>query len=117
MSVLDMSGLRLGTILEQATSDPVGKYAAKEWHRLLRPFTPQRTKSLVNNVTIAPWEVQYNQPYALAVYNGGRGGNMTFRKDLATFASKEWDKAGIAAGQGEKLTTATATFIKKTIGG
>ncbi len=133
----------LKRIASEVEGDKVGRFASKEWHRLLKPFVPQRTKQLVNNVTYEPWEYTHNVPYAGYIYRGEKyvdpeykkggftngniwwsrkgvtkmpsGQDLNFRKDMAKYASKEWDKAGTNAGKDKDLAQSIENYIKQTI--
>lgn len=74
--------------------DEIGLYTAKEWKRLIDQFTPFRTGNLMNNVTIRPWEITYNAPYASEVYNadGIHGKAKNFNTNLHPLAGPRWSE-------------------------
>lgn len=82
-------------------------YGANEWHRLISPFTPMDTGNLDQNVTVTPKKIQYNMPYSTIVYDR----NANFRKDQHPLASKEWDKAAIAAGKDKELIATLQDYV------
>ena len=82
-------------------------FAANEWHRLITPFTPFRDGFLSREVDITPKKIHYAMPYARYVYNM----NANFRKDIHPLASKEWDKAAIAAGKAGELISSMQNYV------
>lgn len=57
-------------ILSRVQSDRVGRFAAAEWHRLYKQYTPFRKGKLYNRVAIEPWEIHHTVPYAKYQYYG-----------------------------------------------
>lgn len=57
-------------IKDKVTNDKFGLQMAKEWKRLIDPFTPNRDGILEQNVTIKPFEITYNSPYSHYMYGG-----------------------------------------------
>ena len=92
--------------VRKMNDDALWTFAANEWHRLISPYTPFRTGTLDNNVSIKPREIHYNAPYAAIVYHR----NANFRKDKHPLATKEWDKAAIPS-QGSKLVSAMQSYV------
>ena len=96
--------------LKIVNNDKFGLFAAQEWKRLMNPFTPHRTGTLEDTARIKPWEIVYIQNYASYVYNGI---TFNFRKDTNPYATYEWDRAAINAGQDQKLISAAQKYIDK----
>ena len=44
--------------------------AAKEWWKLLKPYTPMDTGILCETVNLSPKTIEYTSPYANYIYNG-----------------------------------------------
>lgn len=117
-------------ILSKVQSDKVGLLVAKEWKRLLNPYTPKDTGNLVQNVDYKPNQIHYKVPYAAYQYYGevyvdpktGRAGFLTdkgwksrngvkkvpsgrklqYQKNNP-YATDHWDEAAEKAGQKAKL--------------
>ena len=73
--------------------DEFGMYAANSWRKLVEPYVPYNTGRLCNDVTIKPFAVQYNAPYASEVYES----NMNFRKDKHPLATAHWNEVASPA--------------------
>ena len=90
-------------ILKKVTSDRFGLLVSNEWKRLIDPYTPRDTGTLMGitgqTVDIQPFKLHYKSKYAERVYNGKR---FNFQKKNP-FSTYEWDKAAERAGQKDKL--------------
>ena len=64
-------------------------YAAECYRKRIEPFVPYNTGNLCNDVTIEPFRIRYNAPYAETVYNDL---NRNFRKDKHPLATAKWDE-------------------------
>ena len=69
--------------------DEFGQYAAECWRKLIEPYVPYNTGRLCNDVTVRPFEIQYNAPYADSVYNDLK---RNFRKDKHPLATAQWSE-------------------------
>lgn len=74
--------------------DDFGKYAAESWRKHIEPYVPYRTGRLCNDVTIRPWTITYNAPYASDVYNNV---HMNFNKEKHPLATAKWDEVAMPA--------------------
>lgn len=100
-----------GSKVEKVFNSPsLQTFEAIEWYRLISPYTPYDTGQLMQNVTIKPGEIVYEEPYAVYPYNGE---NMNFKKDHNPKASARWDQRAIQEKQDEKLTQAVQGYINK----
>lgn len=110
-------------IVQKVTNDNFGKFVATEWERLIRPYVPYKTGQLQQKVTISPFQIKYEQPYAHYMYTGvlyvdpvtgspwGKFGsekvptmqNLTYRTDHNLYATDHWDQKAAKAGQLAKL--------------
>lgn len=95
-------------IAARYTSDKVMLFAASEWYRLISPYTPMDTGTLMTSAEVTPGQIRYTMPYAHRTYYR----NANFRRDKHPLASREWDKAA-APVQLSKLTAALEAFIKR----
>lgn len=90
-------------IVEKVTSDRFGRYVSLEWKRLIDPYSPRDTGTLMGitgqTVDILPFKLHYKSKYAEKVYYGY---NMNFQKKNP-YSTYEWDKAAEQAGQKDKL--------------
>ena len=77
-----------------ALDDDFGRYAAECWRKRVEPYVPYNTGRLCNDVTIKPFAVQYNAPYADEVYNNLY---MNFRKDKHPLATARWNEVASPA--------------------
>lgn len=130
-------------ILEKVTNDDFGLFLAKEWKRLIDPYTPYRDGLLSEAVSYAPFEITYWQPYSHYVYNGeayvdpdydvcgftNDGGetffsrkgvkkipgefDLNYRTDMNPYATDHWDRKAANAGQAEKLALAATKYLKR----
>ena len=74
--------------------DEFGKAVAEAWQKRVEPYIPYNTGRLCHDVTIKPFAVQYNAPYANKVYNDLK---MNFRKDKHPLATARWNEAAMPA--------------------
>lgn len=95
-------------IASKITNDRFGTFTANEWKRLIDPYTPRDTGTLMTTAQIRPWEIHYAQPYASAVYYGY---DMNFQK-INPYSTYEWDTAAQSAGQADKLTRILNSALK-----
>ena len=90
-------------ILEKVTSDRFGLLVSNEWKKLIDPYTPRDTGTLMGitgqTVDIQSFKLHYKSKYAEKVYYGY---NMNFQKKNP-YSTYEWDKAAEKAGQKDKL--------------
>lgn len=86
-------------ILAKVTNDRFGLLVAKEWKRLIDPYTPRDTGTMQDTAKVSPWEIHYIQKYSARVYYG-KGYNFKKKNPYSTY---EWDVAAVNAGQGDKL--------------
>jgi hypothetical protein len=82
-------------------------FAANTWYKLLEPFTPMDTGTLMKTVTIEPKKIHYMQEYAVYVYNGD---GMNFQTTHHALACAHWDEAA-APMQKDKLVDAIQGYI------
>ena len=75
-------------------NEDIGKHAAETWRKLVEPYVPYNTGRLCNDVTIKPYVVQYNAPYASAVYNDLK---RNFRNDKHPLATAKWSEVAAPA--------------------
>ena len=57
-------------ILNKVTNDRFGLFVANEWKRLINPYTPKDSGILIQSAKIAPWQIEYIQPYSAYMYYG-----------------------------------------------
>ena len=67
--------------------DELGKFAAEALRKRVEPFVPYNTGRLCNDVTIKPFTIEYNAPYADEVYNNTK---RNYRKDKHPLATAKW---------------------------
>lgn len=108
MNITVISQIDIPKKTRKINDDSFWTFAANEWHRLISPYTPFRTGTLDNNVSIKPREIHYNAPYAAIVYHR----NANFRKDIHPLASNQWDAAAIAGKQDESLISSMQNYVK-----
>ena len=72
-----------------ADNDDFGRYAAECWRQRVEPYIPYNTGRLCHDVTIEPYKIQYNAPYADTVYNDLK---RNFRKDKHPLATAKWNE-------------------------
>lgn len=128
-------------VTEKIKNDSFGLFLAKEWKRLIDPYTPRRNGQLVRLVSYAPFEITYKSPYSHYMYNGivyidpvykvggftNNGGETWFSrpgvkkipsdrrfnylKDMNPYATDHWDQAAAKAGQKDKLALAANKYL------
>lgn len=129
-------------ILQKVQNDRFGLFMAMEWKRLIDPYTPHGTGILQSNVTIRPFEIEYNSRYAHYIYTGevyvdpiykvggfynseygwwSRPGveKIPSRRSFADFntntnpnATDHWDKVAANSGQLDKLARTINAALK-----
>lgn len=62
--------LNMPKILNKVENDTFGLFLAKEWKRLIDPYTPHRNGLLEQNVSLKPFAITYKSPYSHYMYNG-----------------------------------------------
>lgn len=72
----------------------IGQHAAETWCSLIEPYVPYNTGRLCNDVTVKPFVIQYNAPYADTVYNDLK---REFRKDKHPLAAARWSEVAAPA--------------------
>lgn len=86
-------------IKDKVTNDKLGLFVANEWKRLIDPYTPRDTGTLMQSAKLRPFEIFYDQKYATRVYYG-----KTFEfQQKNPCSTYEWDIAAANAGQTNKL--------------
>ena len=72
-----MSTTKVTTIINDPTGtinrildDDVGKFVASEWSRYFSKYVPMREGTLAQNISIEPYQVTYNSPYAHYQWEG-----------------------------------------------
>ena len=90
-------------VLSKVTNDKFGLFVANEWKRLIDPYTPRDTGTLMGitgqTVDILPFKLHYKSKYAERVYYGS---DMNFQKKNP-YSTYKWDEAAAKAGQLDKL--------------
>ena len=86
-------------ILAKVQNDRFGLFVSSEWKRLIDPYTPRDTGTLMRSAKLSQFQIHYIQPYATRVYYG-RGFEFKKKNPYSTY---EWDKAAANAGQLDKL--------------
>ena len=135
--------LNMPRILDKVENDIFGLFLAREWKRLINPYTPHRTGNLERNVQYRPFEIEYQQPYSQYQYYGmlyvdplfrvggfTKDGGITwfsrpgikkvatttplnYLKDHNPQATDHWDQAAERAGQKEKLIEAANDYLRR----
>ena len=75
-------------------NDEFGKAAAQAWQKRVEPYIPYNTGRLCHDVTIKPYKIEYNAPYAGTVYNDLK---RNFRKDKHPLATARWNEVAAPA--------------------
>lgn len=90
-------------IINKVTNDNFGLYVAKEWKKLINPYTPRDTGRTQETAVVSPWTIVYNpvdpitgKKYAIKIYYGV---DIRFKKIHNPFATHHWDKAAEQAGK------------------
>lgn len=101
--------LKKDQIKARITSDKVLLFAANEAQRLITPYMPMDTGSLMNTRVITPGLIHYKVPYAARCYYDT---HLNFQKTHHPLATAKWDKAMMAA-RGKELGDAVTAFLKR----
>ena len=72
----------------------LGQNAAECLRKRVEPYVPYNTGRLCSDVTVRPYEITYNAPYAGTVYSDLK---RNFRKDKHPLAAARWDEAAMPA--------------------
>lgn len=72
----------------------VGTFVATTVYRNYKEFVPREEGDLEDDVTIEPFRITHNMPYAHRQY---KGDNFNFRKSPHANACAHWDTAGYNA--------------------
>ena len=135
--------LKRQQILDKVENDRFGLWLAKEWYRLITPYTPRRNNLLAQTVQYAPFAITYVQPYSHYVYNGEKyvdpiygvsgftndggetwfsrrgvkkipsGEPLNYRTDMNPFATDYWDQKAAKAGQRDKLGRSATKYLNR----
>lgn len=116
MNISVKAFLNHSAIMSKLTDDRAGTALAHEWKRLIDDYVPMQTGQLSqSNISYEPWEVHYDAPYAIYVYNGGRGGHARFSHEFHGKASKLWDSAAIKDGKDKDLIQFAQNYYNKVL--
>lgn len=95
--------LNLLKIREKVINDRFGFTAAKEWKKLINPYTPRDTGRTEETAVVSPWTITYNpvdpvtgDHYASDIYYGDW---LNFQKTHNPYATHHWDRAAEQAGK------------------
>lgn len=99
--------LNEGQILKKVTNDTFGLFMAKEWKRLIDPYTPRDTGTMQDTAQIRPFEIFYGVPYATYNYYGK---NKHFQRNNP-YSTSQWDQAAAQAGQTDKLVRTVNNYL------
>ena len=58
------------SIADRIIDDDVGTFVASEWSRYFAKYVPMREGTLAQNISIEPYQVTYNSPYAHYQWEG-----------------------------------------------
>lgn len=135
--------LKRQQILNKVENDRFGTWLAKEWYRLITPYTPRRDGLLEQSVTYAPFAITYSQPYSHYMYEGEKyidpdyrvsgftndggetwfsrpgikkipsGDPLNYRTDMNPYATDHWDQKAAKAGQKDKLGRAATKYLNR----
>lgn len=94
-------------IIKKVTNNKFGLFISHEWKRLIDPYTPRDTGTLMNDVSEDAFSIHYNTKYASNVYYGE---NMNFQKKNP-YATYEWDVKASKAGQLNKLYRSANNYL------
>ena len=92
-------------ITEKVTNDNFGMHVSQEWKRLIDPYTPRDTGTLMNTAKVLPFKIHYiaasdkGYKYAEKVYYGYE---MNFQK-INPYSTYEWDIKAAQSGQLDNL--------------
>lgn len=103
--------------MDKVGNEKFGLFISSTWKKLIDPYTPRDTGVLMGaagtTVTVMPFKLQYNAPYAAAVYENSRGVNfITSGSGRNPFATDHWDEKAAAAGQKDKLIKAANNALR-----
>ena len=62
--------LRERNIYDKVQNARFGLFVAREWKRLISPYTPRKNGPLEDTARIRPFEIEYVQPYSHYMYEG-----------------------------------------------
>lgn len=82
-------------------------FAHTEWHKLISPYTPRQTGTLMETVRIDNKGITYLSPYAHRMYEGE---SFNFRTDQNPLACAHWDQKA-APTQLPRLASAIQKYI------
>ena len=89
--------------------DDVGTFMAMTVYRAYKEYVPREEGDLEDNITIEPYRITHNQPYAHRMY---KGEDFNFRKVPHPNACAYWDKAGHNAHK-TSIAKQIGDYIKK----
>ena len=104
---ISMSGVA-SKVENIASNKRLGRFLANEAADGMDKYVPMRTGALAGSVTVSPFKVTYNAPYAVYMYNGR---SMRLTRDKHPLATPKWDRA-YAIVDGGKLGKAGSKFLK-----
>ena len=92
-------------IMEKVRGDEFGLFVSNEWKRLIDPYTPRDTGTLMRNYRLIPWGIHYfTKGYPEEVYYNRRGVKfITQGVGRNPYATDHWDVKADEAGQTDKL--------------
>lgn len=106
-------------IIEKVTNDRFGVFVSHEWKRLINPYTPYRTGTLMRDVEELPFALYYyatqdggEKAYPAYVYYST---GWDFNKSTNPLATDHWDEKAAEAGQLDKLYRTLNNALKSGI--
>lgn len=91
-----------------ANDKGLGTFLAETAAKGMDRFVPWRTGALASSVTVSPFKVTYNAPYAVYVYNGR---SVRLTRNQHPLATPHWDRAYDIV-DGQKLAKAGTDYLK-----
>lgn len=107
MARVNMDGVR-AKVQRIATNRGLGQFLASEASMGMDKYVPYRTGALSWSVSVEPFKVHYNAPYARYVFYGE---NLRFSTQQHPAARAHWDR-GYAEAFGESLGNAGTEYIR-----
>ena len=89
--------------------DDVGTFMATTVYRAYQEYVPREEGDLEDNITIEPYRITHNQPYAHRMHEGA---DFNFRKIPHPNACANWEQAGFNAHK-TSIAKQIGDYIKK----
>lgn len=106
---IKLVGLNVNKVTKRILNDNIKLGIAKMVEGKMAPYVPREEGFLMENTTVEPDSITYEEPYAHRQYKGNK---FNFSKEQNPLATAEWDKAMMKA-KGKQVIKEAEEIIER----